>query len=204
MRRKVGTRTLITLLLAAGCFVPLAASPAVAGGGCYQPISEGRGSTVVMSEQCFGPAILRVDRGTKVTWINQDGVAHNVTGHAFSWGSDGDLAPGQRFSAMFRKPGVYAYACWIHPGMTGVVVVGDAGVPVTSSDGAPTDDTPDAAAKPPAAAAPATAAVSRTVSAGAWPAVSAVGFGLAFGLGLAVIVLRRRIPHSAADREPTA
>ncbi len=33
------------------------------------------------------------------------------------------LAPGQSYTLTFTEPGVYAYNCHIHPGMTGVVIV---------------------------------------------------------------------------------
>jgi plastocyanin len=207
MRRTPNARLIITVLLGTTFLVPMTAGSATAGGGCYQPTTEGRGTVVTMSEQCFGPAILRVDTGSKVTWVNKDPVAHNVIGHGVAWGSGPDLQPGDRFSEVFRKPGAYAYACWIHPGMTGLVVVGHAGVPPSGGDTATAVEaasTDSSAAKPPAGGSALPTRTVATVSAGAWPAVSAAGFALAFMLGLVVILLWRRIARPAGDRGPGA
>ena len=71
----------------------------------------------------FQPDVLKVEVGAKVTWTNDDTVAHTVTADTNSFAS-GDLQPGGSFSFTFTRPGTYAYHCSIHPSMHGSVVVG--------------------------------------------------------------------------------
>ena len=71
----------------------------------------------------FQPDVLKVKVGTKVTWTNDDTVAHTVTGDTNSFAS-GELRPGSSFSFTFTRPGTYAYHCSIHPSMHGSVVIG--------------------------------------------------------------------------------
>jgi plastocyanin len=71
----------------------------------------------------FQPDVLKVKVGAKVTWTNDDTVAHTVTADTNSFAS-GNLQPGGSFSFTFTRPGTYAYHCSIHPSMHGSVVVG--------------------------------------------------------------------------------
>jgi plastocyanin len=71
----------------------------------------------------FQPEVLKVKVGAKVTWTNDDAVAHTVTADTNSFAS-GNLQPGGSFSFAFIRPGTYAYHCSIHPSMHGSVVVG--------------------------------------------------------------------------------
>jgi plastocyanin len=71
----------------------------------------------------FQPEVLKVKVGAKVTWTNDDTVAHTVTADTNSFAS-GNLQPGGSFSFAFIRPGTYAYHCSIHPSMHGSVVVG--------------------------------------------------------------------------------
>jgi plastocyanin len=70
----------------------------------------------------FQPDVLKVKVGAKVTWTNDDTVAHTVTADTNSFAS-GNLQPGGSFSFTFTRPGTYAYHCSIHPSMHGSVVV---------------------------------------------------------------------------------
>ena len=71
----------------------------------------------------FQPEVLKVKVGAKVTWTNDDTVAHTVTADTNSFAS-GNLQPGGSFSFTFTRPGTYAYHCSIHPSMHGSIVVG--------------------------------------------------------------------------------
>jgi plastocyanin len=71
----------------------------------------------------FQPDDLKVKVGAKVTWTNDDTVAHTVTADTNSFAS-GNLQQGGSFSFTFTRPGTYAYHCSIHPSMHGSVVVG--------------------------------------------------------------------------------
>lgn len=66
----------------------------------------------------FQPEVLKVKVGAKVTWTNDDAVAHTVTADTNSFAS-GNLQPGGSFSFTFTRPGTYAYHCSIHPSMHG-------------------------------------------------------------------------------------
>jgi plastocyanin len=97
-------------------------SPASAGG-CGRPASHGTGTTVAISKACFTPSLLTIDAGATVTFVNRDPIAHNVGGQL--WGHFDDLEPAQRFQATFGQDGIYPFACTLHPGMTGAIIVGD-------------------------------------------------------------------------------
>jgi halocyanin-like protein len=77
----------------------------------------------------FGPAAVRVDPGTTVTWSwTGDGGSHNVVAADGAFASSLQNAPGATFTHTFDTDGVYRYACEPHRnlGMKGVVVVGSA------------------------------------------------------------------------------
>ncbi len=99
------------------------AIPAAAGGGCHTGATQGKGDTVELVDACPTPTILTIDTGGTVTFVNEDPFAHNVIGS--SWGHPEDLNQDEAFTATFAEPGVYPWACWYHPGMTGAIVVGD-------------------------------------------------------------------------------
>ena len=125
------------LTVVAGAAVALATlvlpvRPAAAGGGCHvETPTEGTGTTVELSKACMNPIVLRVDTGATVTFVNRDPVLHNL--FAAGW-AHGDLPPGEATTHWFNAAGIYPYACTLHPGMVGAIVVGDAdlGRPVTS------------------------------------------------------------------------
>ena len=99
---------------------------AVAGGGCHYPPTAGHGDTVEISDLCFDATVLYVEPGTEVTWTNRDSMTHDVVGVGDTWGDPGlSLLTGDDVSYRFDTDGVYPYACWLHPGMVGAIVVGD-------------------------------------------------------------------------------
>jgi plastocyanin len=70
----------------------------------------------------FQPGSLEVAAGTTVTWTNDDPAPHTVTAADGSFDS-GTLASGATFSQVFDAAGTFAYACAIHPTMTGTIIV---------------------------------------------------------------------------------
>ena len=102
--------------------------------GCNSSTSYGGGGTpgpnqVFMENITFTPATRTVAVGTTVTWVNKDGVAHNVTydsgpGTAFS---SGTINGGGTFSVTFNTAGTVQYHCTIHgspgTGMHGTIVI---------------------------------------------------------------------------------
>jgi plastocyanin len=139
-------RRLIPIVLTAFAAIAVPAPPAVAGGGCHGAATEGTGSMVVMEDMCFTPSIVHVDAGEPVRFENRDPMVHNLYGTG--WGLD-ELAPGEAGSMTFADDGLYAFACTLHPGMTGTVVVGDGDGPGNGLSVAVAEDTPPAAPPPP-------------------------------------------------------
>lgn len=195
-RRRLWGAAIVGFVAAAT--VPITAVPAQAGGGCHGEATEGTGAQVVLAQRCFGPTILRVAPGTKVTWINEDDDIHNVTGFGYRWGTQDDLSKGDRFSSTFQSRGVFPYTCYLHPGMNGAVVVGDA-APALDSGIAPDSDVVVSDDAPKGTTRVVTAGQTTSGSAGPWPALAGVGFALAFANGLTLIWLRRRVVRAPTE-----
>ena len=122
MRRR-RLRALVPLLAVLAA-TALAAAPASAGGGCHAPATEGRvGTTVALVDLCFTPTVLRVAPGSTVTFVNRDTMTHPLSRPGGEWGWDGSA--GGRTSVRLEQAGTYPFFCYAHPGMVGVVVVGD-------------------------------------------------------------------------------
>jgi len=85
---------------------------------------------IKMSEIKFNPQNLKVSKGTKVTWINDDGVDHYVNtdshpAHTYYLPQNSkSLAKGENFSVSFEKSGIYPYHCSAHADtMSGNILV---------------------------------------------------------------------------------
>ena len=115
---------LVALLAVLATTVLVAAPAAAGGGGCHRPATEGRGTTLALAELCFSPTVLRVEPGTEVTIVNRDTLEHPLARPGGLWGWGG--AVGDQTTLRFERSGVYPFFCYAHPGMVGVVVVGDA------------------------------------------------------------------------------
>src|SRR5690349_7146293 len=76
-------------------------------------------ATVTISGFKFGTPV-RVDRGTTVTWINQDRAPHTATGEGFDTGT---LTRNGHASHEFTATGTFNYVCQLHPYMHGTVIV---------------------------------------------------------------------------------
>jgi plastocyanin len=119
-------------LLAALAVALVVAPIAVAGDPCYHgfeipPRTEASETQIKVAPCAFGPTIAHVAIGSTVTFFNGPNFTHLITGANAEWGSrDVELKPGQQVSYRFDKPGVYPYACALHRGMSGAIVVGDA------------------------------------------------------------------------------
>ncbi len=71
----------------------------------------------------FSSPALRVKKGTKVVWVNDDMAAHTVTVDGPKKVSSAPLRKGGRFAVTFDEAGTYKVGCVQHPFMTGTVVV---------------------------------------------------------------------------------
>jgi plastocyanin len=145
------------------------------------------GSTVDISigDCVFLPTVAYVPVGATVEWRNTSAQSHEVVGANLTWGAhDKLLGNGDTIGWTFDQPGVYAYTCMLHPGMSGALVVGGT---------AGTSDSPAAAAGGAATTAGGPSATVGTAS-GSMPQIAI--FATAGGAALAVlamaVVLRRR------------
>ena len=66
---------------------------------------------------------MKVAVGSKVTWVNDDAVAHNVIGKDGAPFKSGTLDKGDTFTHEFASAGLFKYTCTFHPGMDGVIQV---------------------------------------------------------------------------------
>jgi plastocyanin len=169
-----------------------AAPSASAGDPCYHDFTmpattTGEETQIKLLPCAFAPTVARVPVGSTVTFFNGPDFAHLVTGANQGWGSrDTELKPGGTVSYTFDKPGVYPYACALHRGMSGTIVVGDV-VAATSvgATGVGTTTGANAASQTAAGAG------------GVGPAMLAVAVGVGMVAGAAGVVLaaRRRRRH---------
>lgn len=111
------------------CGLAAVGSPAAAGGGgagCYEPVTHGSTTTVTMTPGCFAPTITHIEPGDRVTFDNTSVVQHAVLGINESWGAPyKSLRSDKSVGFSFAEEGIFPYHCPFHPGMMGVVVVGD-------------------------------------------------------------------------------
>jgi plastocyanin len=123
MRRRRPPIVIVALLAVVAAATVVTAAPASAGGGCHRPPTEGRGGTLALTELCFSPTVLRVEPGAEVTVVNRDTIAHPLSRPGGDWYWDGESEA--RTTVRLDRPGTYPFFCYAHPGMVGVVVVGD-------------------------------------------------------------------------------
>lgn len=173
LRVAPGVVSAVTLALAF-LLMPLTAASLLAGAGRPAPhdapstrpsgapvqAAGGRGSApsqhrVDVRDDAFAPRKLRIAPGDTVIWENKGANIHTVTSEANEFDS-GDLAAGDTFRHVFKKPGAYLYYCKYHgapgrSGMWGVIIVAKKGQQVSIA--------PSAASGAQAASAPGSATV---------------------------------------------
>ena len=86
------------------------------------PAPAASGNAVSISDFAFSPASITVPAGTKITWTNNDSVAHTVSSRDGLFDS-GSLSSEATFSYTFAQKGTYEYFCKFHSSMNGKVVV---------------------------------------------------------------------------------
>ena len=86
-------------------------------------IVQGTEAKIEIKGFAFSPAIITVKVGTKVTWTNQDSVAHTATSDDSTTFDTGLLNQGESGSFTFDKVGTYEYHCTPHPRMTAKIIV---------------------------------------------------------------------------------
>jgi YVTN family beta-propeller protein len=76
---------------------------------------------VTINGFAFMPALLDLNFGETVTWVNDDGAPHSIAMN--NRATSDTVMPGSSYSADFDRPGDYDYLCSIHPYMTGKITV---------------------------------------------------------------------------------
>ena len=71
----------------------------------------------------FGPQSVTVKAGTTVTWTNKDDIPHGIASANNAFTKSKALDTDDSYSFTFTTPGTYQYFCYIHPHMTGTIVV---------------------------------------------------------------------------------
>lgn len=87
------------------------------------------------TNECYIPYETKIVNGSKVTWSNDDYVAHTITSGSSKEGPDGIFdsglfTSGRTFSHVFEKEGKFDYFCMIHPWMKGIITVEELAVAV--------------------------------------------------------------------------
>jgi plastocyanin len=85
--------------------------------------ARGGAATVSIKNIKFVPQHLTVKAGQRITWTNDDAVAHTVTARKGADFDSGTINSGETFSFAPRKAGTIDYVCTIHPGQTGAIAV---------------------------------------------------------------------------------
>lgn len=82
-------------------------------------------NTVSIKEYAYSPAEIKVKKGTKVTWTNEDTVKHTVTmADDSKEGPKSELfGKGETYSYTFNTVGTFDYYCLPHPYMKATVTV---------------------------------------------------------------------------------
>lgn len=81
----------------------------------------GREHVVTIHAMAFDPSSLVVAPGDRVTWRNEDLVAHTAT--ADGRFDSGELPAGKSYTVTLREPGEVRYRCTLHPTMLGTLEV---------------------------------------------------------------------------------
>jgi len=86
--------------------------------------------TISLSSLKFDPQNIRISKGTKVTWVNNEEVEHYINtdshpAHTYFLAQNSKaLKKGESFSLVFDQIGIYPYHCSVHPSsMTGNLLV---------------------------------------------------------------------------------
>ncbi len=116
----------VAALTVAGCGSDKKDSASTAVSTAQAQKSGGGTPTVSMKDIQFVPRTITAKVGQKITWTNNDSVAHTVTkdkGFKGAGPGSSTVNPGSTYSFTPQKAGTIPYFCQIHPGQTGTIVV---------------------------------------------------------------------------------
>ncbi|CAM2172120.1 EfeO-type cupredoxin-like domain-containing protein [Paraburkholderia sacchari] len=116
MNRLPTVRRLVRVARAGACGMCALALMAFAG-----PAAAGD-HVVTIAQMRFSPPVVKVHRGERIVWVNQDLVEHTVSARTKTFDS-GSIAPGASWRYVASTPGSYSYQCLFHPAMRGTLIV---------------------------------------------------------------------------------
>jgi len=172
-----------------------AAGVASAGGGCHRlsgneaTPTESNAAVIKIDGCTFAPTIANVQAGTEVRFINSSQTYHDIVGRNRGWGTD-SLESGTEFTYRFLTKGVYPFSCSLHPGMAGVVVVGDAAPKAEAAAAGDAEMAPAVSTEP---------AVATTTQNSVLPFVAIGAVSLLAGLAIGIAATR-----ASTRRDPSA
>jgi plastocyanin len=95
----------------------------LAGGVLFAKAQTAATAAVGIDNFTFNPQTVTVKAGTTVTWTNKDDIPHGIAATNNAFKRSQALDTDDSFSFTFTTPGIYQYFCYIHPHMTGSIVV---------------------------------------------------------------------------------
>jgi plastocyanin len=91
--------------------------------GWAQSTPQASAGAISIDNFTFTPQTLTVTAGTTVTWTNRDDIPHGIASQNNAFARSNALDTDDSYSFTFTTPGTYKYFCYVHPHMTGTIVV---------------------------------------------------------------------------------
>jgi len=91
--------------------------------GWAQSTPQASAGAISIDNFTFTPQTLTVKAGTTVTWTNRDDIPHGIASQDSAFAKSKALDTDDSYSFTFTAPGTYKYFCYVHPHMTGTIVV---------------------------------------------------------------------------------
>lgn len=113
----------VSLIMLSLFLVACSSKPALGTQDLQAPETSTNSNSVTIENFAFSPTTLTIQKGTTVTWTNQDSAPHTVTSDSGSELSSASLSKGQSYSHTFDQAGTFTYHCNFHSMMKAKVVV---------------------------------------------------------------------------------
>ena len=92
-------------------------------GGVMVARAQNAATTISIDNFTFTPGTVTVKAGTTVTWTNKDDIPHGIAATGNTFARSKAMDTDGTYSFTFTTPGTYKYFCYMHPHMTGIIVV---------------------------------------------------------------------------------
>jgi len=114
---------LLAAALGSATAITLAAAVLLGTAQSAPPVTQANTNTVSIDNFTFTPQTLRVQVGSAVTWTNRDDIPHGIASENNAFARSKALDTDDSYSVTLTTPGTYKYFCYIHPHMTGTIIV---------------------------------------------------------------------------------